>query len=488
MTARLKHTLLLLIAFMSLIAMPLAANAASGFVQLSCNANGTVKEGQLFYAEDGGGACEYTGIEHIFSQIICNFVTILNIVLGEVYCGMQYGLSTIISIVITLYVAVFGMQILMGTTQITAKEIVVRLFKIGVVAAFISQSAWGIGFAFRFFVGLITQGSVWALAGSPLAMAPTSSDVMPAYAFIDNIIYSSVTGPFNDDNAKILGLFAAMAVALPPLFMMALYWLWITVTLLTRTLVSFMLSVSAVAFLISLSPIFLSFMLFQFTFHFFETWLRYMISFCLQIIVVFAIVGMWFTIMSHFIDFFSYLSKVTFYWGDIPKTGAMLDPHKVWGICPFSLGADGYGNPQLVCNNASFNPKNNPNDRNEAIKPAQFAQFPEFVYIVVYNLMTLILVGYAFNNLMKKAPQIAVAIVGPDSAPMMIAPGWGAGGMGGIMGSPNQSGLFTRRHNSSSTSRAPKTNLLYDKANAGAAADYVSEAASMLRRKQLERK
>jgi len=82
--------------------------------------------------------------------------------------------------------------------------------------------------------------------------------------------------------------------------------------LLMRTLLSFLLALSTIAFLITLSPIFLSFMLFKVTYHFFESWLRYMVSYALQIIIVFAIISLWITSMMLFAPFFNDMSKLIF--------------------------------------------------------------------------------------------------------------------------------------------------------------------------------
>jgi len=57
------------------------------------------------------------------------FVVILNIVLGHLYCGLQFSLETTLAALLTLYVAVFGVQILMGTAQLSSGDIMVRLLK-----------------------------------------------------------------------------------------------------------------------------------------------------------------------------------------------------------------------------------------------------------------------------------------------------------------------------------------------------------------------
>lgn len=446
MMQRKNSILLAVVAALCLIFMPCAANAA----QFACDGSGGMVAGsQLYDASVTGhtGACEATGITHIVSQVICNFVVILNSVLGKVYCGIQFSMVGILGAVLTLYVALFGVQILLGTAQLNAKEIVIRLLKIAGVWAFATQSAWGIGLTFQFFLSLINDGSTWVVNGisaaNPVAFPVTENgtDVMPIYGYIDTLIYNAITGPFTAANDKVIGFFLAMAIPFSPLLLMGLYWLWETLILLVNTVVGFMLCLSAIAFLITLSPIFLSFMLFQATRHFFESWLRYMVSYALQVIFVFAIIAMWISVMSLFAPFFSQLSDLIFPYQPIPQVDSVAAPVDTWAICPATYGDDNFG-PTATCR-AGFNPWNlsmvgppspaQQADFNQLIPPSAIDSHGDFLYFIIYHMITLIVIAYAFTALLKKAPKIAESLAGSGHIPILSG-GWGNSKFGRIGG------------------------------------------------------
>jgi type IV secretory pathway VirB6-like protein len=309
----------ILLASWALILMP---SQAMAYELLSCDDNGNVAGGQLFLTTAGQSEsfCEFQGLDHIFSQVACDVTTVLNIVLGAMYCALQYNLAPVVAALLTLYIVVFGVQLLMGTAELTSKEILLRLFKIALVWTFVTQSAWGIGIVFLFFIDLANQLIWWSMSaidtGGLINMPPLPtggvSTAMPVYHYIDKMILDVVTGPLTQANSKLVGFFALMAGIIPPIFAIAVYWLVTTFKILMRALISFLLSISALAFLISLSPIFLSFMLFKATAQFFESWLKFMISYALQMGVVFACIATWAISVNMFVGFFDELSNVIF--------------------------------------------------------------------------------------------------------------------------------------------------------------------------------
>jgi len=440
MTTILKQYLLILVATLSFVFMPAAANAQ--YVQLYCNAGGTVGGGQLYYADQPNslGACEYQGIKHVFSQIICNFVIILNNVLGQTYCGIQSYLAPILAILLTLYIVVFGAQILMGTAQLNAKEILVRLLKIAAVWVFATQSTWGISYIFQFFLGVVTEGSMWVINSihmsdaANMPVTDANGDFMPMYAYLDNLIYSAVIGPFTNADNKVIAFFLILMFFFPVIFAMAVSWLIMTLTMLARTLIDFLLGLSAIAFLIALSPIFLSFMLFQSTVHFFEDWLKYLTSYSLQLVLIFAIIALWITVMSIFGGFFTQLSNLIFPYQHILVTST-FSPDNTWGICPYIASTSPPGNPGsdcvvgLPCMPSLYcNPFILPLDAT-IIPPSQLLFRQDFWEFLTYNLAALIIIAYTFSTLMKNAPDIARQLAGPGQVPPLSA-GFGASGFG----------------------------------------------------------
>ena len=422
--------------------MPSVANAQ--YVQLYCGNNGAVGGGQIYYADQANqkGACQNQGIQHIFSQIVCNFVIILNNVLSQVYCGIQYVLTPTLAILLTLYVIIFGGQILVGTAQLNSKEIMVRLIKIAGVWTFATQSTWGINILFQFFFGAAAEGSMWVVnsinpsltATNPTPDSTNFGNFMVMYQFLDGLIYSAMTGPFTQANNKVVGFFIVLMFFFPALFTMACTWLLTTFSMLVRTLIDFLLCLSAIAFLMSLTFIFLSFMLFQATNHLFEEWLKYLISYTLQILIVFAIIALWVATMNLFWGFFNELSDLISPYNHVDVAN-VFSPDNTYGICQYILSDSPPGQPgqpcvaglpclpSLKCDATSSN----------VFSMSQLEHKEDFVYFMAYNLSVLIIIAHAFSVLIKSAPGIARQLSGPSTVPP-LGGGFGMKGFGQASG------------------------------------------------------
>jgi type IV secretory pathway VirB6-like protein len=505
--------LAMLIAALVLIIMP---GQAFAYTVLNCDGSGGVEQDtELLYTDPAGlSFCAYNhldaslnpdnrpAVEHIFSSVICNYVTILNTVLGTVYCALQYSLQDMVAIIITLYIMIFGVQILMGTTRLTSKEMLMRLGKLALVWTFISQSNYAVDLIFIFFIDAANMGLIWAMealqgvssylssGGNPrfteldftLPDIPNIggiSGVMPLYLYVDELIYTAVIGPFTEAKSELLTFFAVMSFIMPPLFGLAVYWLWATFSILVRTLIAFMMSISAVAFLICLSPIFLSMMLFTVTYQFFDQWLKYLTSFTLQVVIVFSCVALWIMAMSNFIGFFNQLSDVLFPYYKTTTTvdaatlnvggetqGRGMFEDTAYGVCPYIVTAGIFG-PEVACADTDFSTtpgptvtveqaiRNSTDERVGLIRLENLRQYSEFCdnttcvdetpddaiqhglsrlsYFIIYHLIALTIVAYAFDALLKSAPLIAKDIAGPTHVPM-LGQGYGATGVGTLKG------------------------------------------------------
>lgn len=438
---RILRNIVLMAAVAVSLALLLPAPALADDATLTCTSGGNVSGGTLFDLSDSPGRrsiCHFTGWRHIFSYIICNFVGVLNDILGRVYCGMQYALIGILAATITVYIAIFGLQILMGTTQLNAREILGRLFKIAFIWVFVTNASWGIGITFKFFLLLATEGVTWVMSALPITPdtqalcyenVSSTSGVVRAFAHMDEMICNAVFGPLTTANNEVIGFFLALGLIMPPIFGLAVYWIWMNFMILVRALISFLLGVSALAFMISLSPIFLSLMLFKATYQFFENWLKYMISFSLQIIIIFACISMWITVTLFFVNFFNDLAAVVFPYDKRVVFSQGEQPTDSWGICPYNFSIYG-GSPRVTCKNSGFNPMTSDADKYNEIPVSALlmSKHPvtgdpinntEFLFYVIYHLITLIVVAYAFDALMRDAPSIAVQLSGPQYTPLL---------------------------------------------------------------------
>lgn len=386
------------------------------------------------------------GLQNIFSRIFCDFVVIINQVLGDIFCAIQDTIQDTIGAVITLYIAVFGAQLLMGNVQMTSKEIMVRLLKIAGVWSFITQTYYSIGLAFTFFVQFALWGVKWfwaALDVNPTLTNPnnittgTTGSLMDIFQFFDQLIYQAVIGPFTTANSAVIGFFFVMWYLVPSLFGLAAYWLLLNLTILIRAILTFLIAIAALAFLLALSPIFLSFMLFSVTYQFFENWLKFMMSYSLQVLVVFCIVGMWLAAVYAFIGFFDELSAVVFPYNSLwVESAPESDPVNTWGICPVTFTQDPLLGPKAACTTTGFNPITNPADRKAMIPASRIAQQGEFVYYIVFRLITLIIISFAFDALVRQAPYMAKSLAGPEYVPI-LGQGYGFSKYGQITKTPS---------------------------------------------------
>jgi type IV secretory pathway VirB6-like protein len=458
---------ILMVLAWSLVLLPTQALAQTG--SLSCNTGtGSVQSGEIY---DTASVCQYQGINHIFSMAVCKFVQVINGVLSSVYCGMQYTLATMIGAIFTIYIAVFGAQMLMGTVNLSAKEFLVRILKVAIIWIFITQATWGISIAFSFFISLANEGIGWVMSAIPWssALSPDSANStcydasassaagpMAAFTRLDNIICSVVTGPFTQANNKVVGFLTALSFAVPPIGVLIISWLWLNLKVMVNGLITFLLGIAAIAFLIAMSPIFLSLMLFKATYNYFETWLKFMISFSLQIIIVFACIALWMIATASVIGFFNDLSTVIFPYQKVTAESAAYSTNNSWGVCPFTY-TDTASGPTVTCQAAGGGSQTLPistllmSKTDASANVTNCINGPEqndcskFLYFMFYNLITLLIVCYAFESLLREAPKIAQYLAGPDYAPM-LGQGFGVarGGMirslGSSSGSSSQSG------------------------------------------------
>lgn len=413
-----------------LISLPSSAYAAGG--NLGC-AGGSVAGGSLFDTTNAG-FCSNEGqyLEHLFSNIICVYVRIIDGVLDKIYCGVQAGIMGSLRAALLLYIAVFGLQILTGMTQLTGGEMVQRAVKITFIWAFATDSTYGIGIGFNFFIGVMSDGIKWVIN----AVGIPGAGAMGAYNYIDHLIHQAIIGPFTAANSKVVGFFLTMTISFFPIFLMGVSFLWETAMLLVSCVVVFLLSISAVAFLIALSPIFLSFMLFQATFYLFENWLRYMMSYTLQVIVVFAIVAMWVQVIMQFIGFFNDLSKMIGPYQQTLQPGNTYQPTDQWAICPGNYGMNAFG-PTAQCQGGYNNDNDFLANASDVIPPSRIMEIKEFIFYVIFHMASLILIAYSFRILLKNSSQIARDLVGPAYVPM-LGQGFGMSALGDPSGYPNK--------------------------------------------------
>ncbi len=355
---------------------------------LACNNGGPVSGTVLFPVV----TCQLD-MNHIFSGLNCIFHTILNDVMSRMYCGIQYSLMAPLAQALTLFVLLYALAFTVGISELTARELVTRLIKVALIWSFAMNASWGIGVGFNFLANSIETIAGWVLGGG---------GTPNFFIALDQFLISQVAAPFTGNGARIMAFFVSLWYALPPLFFLFLYLMIKVITVLIRALVSYLLGLTLIAFLISLSPIFVSFALFQVTYHFFETWLRYLISMALQIILVFAAVAVWLMVMGQYAYFFNELGQIIISYTNVLMVGASRTSVDIFGVCPITVSG-----MHATCSGGGV------------IPPTAFPQNANLIWYLIANLITMSVIAYAFDTFIKQIPDLARQLAGPQYVPTL---------------------------------------------------------------------
>lgn len=248
--------------------------------------------------------------DHLFSFLICNMEQLSGNLLGNMFCGMMYNLEPAVSAVLLLAVVIFATGFTIGVIPATARELQVFLLKVAFVWAFATQSEYLLEYGYKFLVDGTRDSVSLVLAGMSdnnnsipysyqAGMVDTNSTA-GVYARFDQYLgnmlsaaTSYVTGsPQNNTNTEckgaIFSVVAIMAVAFPPIFFLAIALILRIILTFLRAVFGYIYAIVGIAFLLTLAPFFLSFYLFRQTRPFFDKWLGYIVSFALQIVIVFS--------------------------------------------------------------------------------------------------------------------------------------------------------------------------------------------------------
>lgn len=202
----------------------------------------------------------------------------------------QSGFRTVVRVILVLFVILTVMFFMLGLIEINRTELIVRLFKIGIISTVISDPTLNV--IPNLFQGIIDSTidiSTIIMKASdpvnniPLLPFPELNTVFSAY---DDVIEMVTSAAFN---AKIWGmlftnkfyLIIGMYICVVLMFM----GMW-------RSLVQYLMSFFLLALLIIMLPIFIISILFKQTIHLFDNWVEQFIGSCVMLIVVTATVAL----------------------------------------------------------------------------------------------------------------------------------------------------------------------------------------------------
>lgn len=185
---------------------------------------------------------------------------------------------------LTLYIMFYAIYFMLGFTEVTQADLIVRCCKVGIIVALMSNGSWDFfnNYLFPFFtkwpdliVGAITGQSTNLDPSNPGANVFGFVDKTVTMLF-DKYTWLKMSALIFDIVGILLMYFFIRYITIPYVFIIA------------EAFIAYLLSLIGIYFLISLAPFFISFIMFQRTKQLFDGWLNYLINFSLQPVIMLA--------------------------------------------------------------------------------------------------------------------------------------------------------------------------------------------------------
>lgn len=337
------------------------------------------------------GQCNTANLDNIFSGYVCQYETIVADIFSQVYCSVKQELQEPLQLLLTLFIAIFGACILIGIVPFTQRELMGTVLRIGLLVGFIMEAEFVVTHLYQGVIGFMTSGVdvVMSAAGGGTGQS--------IYQRIDTIINdftgstSRGTGSANPCNESLIPLLVTMMFVIPPLFLMGMMVGFRIIITFLRALVGYLFALTCVMFLTVLAPIFLGAGLFKATRHLFDNWIEYLLSFAIQVVVVFAFIGL--ILSMNVMDDFANLRNISVpYNGSSWQNEARINYQNWCTVCA-QPNADLTG-----CLDAT------------PVPPTGMTGFLQVAQALSHQALYLLLLAFLIDAVLKLAPSIALSL------------------------------------------------------------------------------
>ena len=191
---------------------------------------------------------------------------------------------TYIRAILTLYVMLLGMLFLLGSVKINQTEFVIRVIKIGFVAGLMNESTFEF---FNLYVfDFVTQFSDEIISNiSGYSIVSNNNSVSNPFMFLNEVMtkfFMSTTFAAQLMSTLSMGLSGVIY------FIIIVVAVGIVMIVLFRAIAVYLMAFMAIAVLIGMAPLFLTFILFDRTWYLFDNWLKFMFRYMVEPIILLA--------------------------------------------------------------------------------------------------------------------------------------------------------------------------------------------------------
>lgn len=370
----------------------------------------------------------------VFAHTLFFFKDTIGTVMSSMYCGFADALRGPLNAAATIFITVFGIMIITGISNLSIKEAGVLLFKLVLVWAFAMNAEWGIGVGYRFFMSFAEEASNIVIKAIPNG-AGNSPSLTDPDAIISGIFTSSGSGssaqPGIHDVPQACILWALLFLFLL-LYFMPILVIFILLAIISyigsfcRALLNYLTALVLISFLFIFAPFFLGFALFRTTQPLFTAWIKHLISFSLQMVIMFGFMALlaMLPIAAFFVEMVNILKEYDITIGHKPLT----IPLHLCSVCDYTITPAQFDPvthtstiATIACNphakatakaasDAGFILSSDGNYY--VISVLNILQHSDFVIFVITQSMAIYLISKVLGDFMKKAPNMAKELSG----------------------------------------------------------------------------
>ncbi len=191
---------------------------------------------------------------------------------------------TYIQGMITIYIMLYGFTFMLGITKITHKDLVTRIIKVAIISGLMNGKTFDLfnnlifDFIMNFSDEVIANMSGYSLFSS---QGSISNPFMFLDAVLSKVFFSK---------AFIAQIMALLSLGIGGIvyFIIVFVALMVLIVTLMRAMAVYIMAFMAVAILIGIAPLFLTFMLFDTTRYLFDNWVKFTIKYMLEPLILLA--------------------------------------------------------------------------------------------------------------------------------------------------------------------------------------------------------
>ncbi|MCZ6886603.1 MAG: type IV secretion system protein [Rickettsia endosymbiont of Ixodes persulcatus] len=206
---------------------------------------------------------------------------------------------TYIKAILILYVMTYGAMFLLGFAKINQKELVIRIAKIGVVSGLINGNTFE--FFNNYLFDAITGFSDAIIANmSGYSLFTSTNTISNPFMFLD-----AVMSKIFFSQTFIAQLLALLSLGLSGIIYFIITFIALGIVIITalRAIAVYIMAFMATCILIGIAPLFISFLLFDFTRYLFDNWVRFTIRYMIEPVVMMAGIIVLTQLFTIYLDF-----------------------------------------------------------------------------------------------------------------------------------------------------------------------------------------